>query len=244
MNDQLTSPSGWLDSAIKVTLIGAGGNGSEALDILAQFHTTMISLGHPYGLEVTVYDGSVVREPNLVRQKFWPSDLGQFKSVALVNRYNMFLGTTWKAVPRDFTRDDPVGNSGIIITAVDLPSVRTFISLSKPDFPVYWLDLGNETSHGQAVLGLLSKSKKLAKRYPNVALVYPELPSLADDPSKSCSVAESIAKQDVLVNRTVTTAGMNMLWQLLRKGSVDFNGVVVDLNSGTQLPIPFPQNTA
>jgi hypothetical protein len=44
--------------------------------------------------------------------------------------------------------------------------------------------------------------------YPNVLDAYPEIPTLEDDHTKSCSAADAIRTQDCLVNRAVTTAGM------------------------------------
>jgi hypothetical protein len=71
----------------------------EVVDCLAQFHHAMISLGHQHGLHVTIIDDSVVREANLVRQRFWPCDLDQYKAVALANRYNLMLGLSWEGLP-------------------------------------------------------------------------------------------------------------------------------------------------
>src|SRR5690606_34958917 len=105
VKSRLTAPERWTNSAISVVVIGAGGNGSEVADCLACFHVALLSLGHPHGLRVTLIDGSVVREPNVVRQRFWPCDIGQNKAVALASRYNLNLGTSWVAIPRSFPCD-------------------------------------------------------------------------------------------------------------------------------------------
>lgn len=96
------TPDSWLSSAPRIVVIGAGGNGSEVVDCLAQFHHALISLGHKHGLHVTIIDDSVVREPNLVRQRFWPCDLGQYKAISLANRYNLLLGMKWEGLPYRF----------------------------------------------------------------------------------------------------------------------------------------------
>jgi PRTRC genetic system ThiF family protein len=204
----LKMPSSWVESAIEVVLVGAGGNGSEALDCLAQFDAALIAKGHPYGLNVTVYDEGVVRPPNLVRQRFWPCDLGMNKAISLVNRYNLMLGTKWKAVPESFVpSQDALANVDLLISAVDLISVRADISRVKGRYPI-WLDLGNKHQSGQCVIGKLNSSK-----YPIVTDHYPEILTMENDSSgKSCSTQESLASQDALVNRTVATAGMNLIW--------------------------------
>ena len=51
---------------INVTLIGAGGNGSQMLSVLARMHISLIQMGHP-GLYVTVFDQDVVERTNIGR---------------------------------------------------------------------------------------------------------------------------------------------------------------------------------
>lgn len=228
----LKTPSHWLGSQVRVALIGCGGNGSEALDILSQFDGALKALGHS-GLHVTAYDGSVVREPNLVRQRFWPHDIGQYKSVALVTRYNIALGLNWEAVPEHYVPRTDTNRFDLIISAVDLPSVRVAIADSGKTYSMVWLDMGNAEQHGQAVLGQIEGSSKPSK-YPHVLDHYEEIRAMPDDDSKSCSTAESIATQGMLVNRTVTCAGMNMVWDLLRHGETVKNFCYVNLDTGEQ----------
>lgn len=236
------TPSAWTGRAPRIVVIGAGGNGSEVVDALASFHHAMRSLGHPYGLNVTVIDDAVVREPNLVRQRFWPCDLGQYKAISLVNRYNLMLGVQWDALPFRFPSADcnhAVENADLIITAVDLPSARRAVAAhTVKQRSCMWLDLGNEARHGQVVFG--AAHPEMRQLYPNVMDAYPEIETLEDDTKKSCSVAEAISAQDCMVNRAVTTAGMCIVWELLRHGQTDKHWITVDLASGMQNTYPFP----
>ncbi|MEE4465339.1 ThiF family adenylyltransferase, partial [Azotobacter chroococcum] len=119
------APERWMSDAVHLVVIGAGGNGSEVADCLASFHHALVSLGHPKGLQVTIIDDAVVREPNLVRQRFWPCDLGQYKAVALANRYNLMLGLEWTGLPYRFPgpeTEKAIARADLVITAVDLPS--------------------------------------------------------------------------------------------------------------------------
>ncbi|ENE3999678.1 PRTRC system ThiF family protein, partial [Pseudomonas aeruginosa] len=128
------TPASWVERAPRIVVVGAGGNGSEVVDALASFHHALRSLGHPEGLDVTVIDDAVVREPNLVRQRFWPCDLGQFKAISLVNRYNLMLGTSWEALPFRFPSSETIEamrTADLIISAVDLSSARRAIASSS-----------------------------------------------------------------------------------------------------------------
>ncbi|WP_434676648.1 PRTRC system ThiF family protein [Pseudomonas sp. D3-10] len=236
------TPASWVERAPRIVVIGAGGNGSEVVDALASFHHALRSLGHPEGLEVTVIDDAIVREPNLVRQRFWPCDLGQFKAISLVNRYNLMLGTSWEALPFRFPSQETIEAmraADLIISAVDLSSARRAIASSALiSRHCMWLDLGNEARHGQVVFGAAHSNKRGI--YPNVMDAYPEIETLEDDNKKSCSVAEAIRSQDCLVNRAVTTAGMSIVWELLRTGETDKHWITVDLASGSQNTFPFP----
>lgn len=237
------APQAWRSRAIRVVVIGAGGNGSEVVDTLATFHHALISLGHPSGLDVTVIDDAVVREPNLVRQRFWPCDLGQFKSVALVNRYNMMLGLQWEAIPEQFPGSkgqSAVQLADIVISAVDTASARREISATCNHRNGMWLDLGNAHRHGQVIFGALEPAKR--SKYPTAVDIYPEILTMKDSLEKSCSAAESLATQDCLINRAVTTAGMSIIWELLRYGKTDKNVVSVNLETGENMVGQFPDH--
>lgn len=235
----LEAPGHWINR-INVWVIGAGGNGGEVVDALSQFTLALQALGHN-GLNVTIIDDARVREVNLVRQRFWVADIGQYKSITLANRYNLLLGTQWTGVPMRFEDMSKARLPDLIISAVDVASARRHIRdrLVANASQAVWLDFGNNASNGQAIIGIAGDS-----RYPTVIDHYPEIETLEDDTTKSCSTAEAIAAQDCLINRAVSTAGMSMVWDLLRKGATRNNGVIVDLCSGNHMALPFPDAAA
>lgn len=240
---QFEAPAHWTDSAIRIVVLGAGGNGSEVVDCLSSLHCAVRSLGHPYGLSVTIIDDAQVRESNLVRQRFWPCDIDQYKAIVLANRYNLLLGLSWTALPNRFPSDETkfaFANADLIISCVDVNSARMAVANypGKLKSDAMWLDMGNAHRHGQIVFGALGKSAR--SRFPNVLDHYPEIAEIADSQVKSCSAAESIASQDCLINRTVATAAMNILWELIRTGSTSRNWITVSLESGEQMTYPFP----
>jgi sulfur-carrier protein adenylyltransferase/sulfurtransferase len=56
--------------AIRVVVIGCGGNGSVMVMGLPYIHQALLLAGHPGGLHVTLIDGDVVSPSNCVRQPF------------------------------------------------------------------------------------------------------------------------------------------------------------------------------
>lgn len=238
----LDAPRSWMKQ-INVVLVGAGGNGGEVVDALAQFHTALIALGHPQGISLTILDDGEVREPNIVRQRFWPSDIGQFKAICLANRYNLMMGLNWQGLPirfEDAAKANTLFRTDLIITAVDTPSARRAVHAhcenSRYGRSTIWLDLGNNARNGQAVIGIPG-----SQDHPSVMELYPELAEMEDDTRKSCSTAEALVSQDCLINRTVATAGMGLVWELMRHGKTTKNALIIDVASGRQLPRHFPE---
>ncbi|KXS55284.1 MAG: UBA/THIF-type NAD/FAD binding protein [Marinobacter sp. T13-3] len=241
-------PMRWLHThePINVLLIGAGGNGAEFFDGLMRLHQAMIALGSA-GLQVTVMDDDEVTPSNIVRQRFWPHEIGENKAVALASRTNLIMGTTWNAVPTRFTQKTltAAGRADLIVTAVDNRKTRHLLgSQDKHDNPfmasTLWLDMGCDRDKGQVVLGQLGDND-LGDSWPTAAAHFPDLMN-DDDPAAdrpSCSAADSLSRQDLMINQTVAGAAINLLWKSLRTGTVPYNGVMIDLAEGSQQAIPF-----
>jgi PRTRC genetic system ThiF family protein len=137
-----------------VHLIGAGGNGCHMAFGLARLGMAMRELGHPYGLDVVVWDDDTVSEANVGRQLYARSDVGQFKASVLCNRINAFYGTCFTANPRRFETISE--RPEFVISCVDSAASRRQIHglvTGGWTAPRYWLDLGNGERDGQFVLG-------------------------------------------------------------------------------------------
>ena len=76
VDNYLTNPT----HPITVTVVGVGGNGTQALHDLAKMHYSLVALGHP-GLHVYAIDDDTVEVPNIGRQMFSEADLGSYKAV-------------------------------------------------------------------------------------------------------------------------------------------------------------------
>lgn len=224
-----------------VLLIGAGGNGSEMFDGLVRLDAALRAFGHD-GLNVSVIDDDIVSPSNIVRQRFWPHEIGLHKSIALVNRVNMLLGLDWHAQTSRFDINyKGVCNYDLVVTAVDNLTTRACVGHLLAKSSTLWMDLGCSKSQGQVILGA-GHDISLNSRIPNVLAHYPELLTESEPlniNTPSCSSEESLRKQDLMINSAIGNAATNLLFQSIRSGKIPYNGVVIDLIEGWSQSIPF-----
>lgn len=232
----------FLERKITVLLAGCGGSGSFMLAELSHLHDLLTRLGHP-GLKVIAFDPGTVRESNLGRQKFRVADLGKNKAECLIHYQRQWNGfTEWEGYGTALSSEQLNSrlqsySPTILITAVDLPSVRKDFGTIQTRFgktPFYWLDLGNDNDSGQVVLGRIGGSCELPNAYD---LFRAQYDGMKDDTSKSCSTAEALAKQDFGVNGAAAHHGATLLWRLLRHGGLDHHGVFFNVARGEVVPM-------
>lgn len=223
-------PQSWLllDRPLRVRVIGVGGTGSMFLDGLASLHTTLVALGQP-GLATIAYDADTITEFNRGRQRFTRSDIGLNKAIALIHRINAFYECEWEAEPSLATADD-AQDCDLFVTCVDSASYRYSVGAAweKRKTNALWLDLGCGTDNGQCILGNLGQAPG---RIPNVYDLYKD--QLRDPPKDdlpSCSMAEALSRQSLPVNRIVADLALNLLYHLIRNGTLDHHGVQFHLN--------------
>lgn len=232
---------------LHILVAGAGGNGSKVAIGLRHLASALQALfDNQLTLHVTVADDDTLEHHNLVRQAFYPSDLGQNKATVLVNRINLSSGTTWDALPKRLTADDIVRlRPDIVIACVDNRAARKAIheGADNPRSTVkYTLDLGNTATSGQVILGVPKHAhdRSTGPRLPTAPELHPELvdTSIPEDDTPSCSTLESLDKQDLYVNDTMATHALNLLWQLLRYREITHHGVYIDTRSSLSTPLP------
>ena len=205
---------------ITVNLIGAGGTGSQVLTALARMNHALTELNHA-GLSVRLWDNDMITEANLGRQLFAESELGLYKSVALINRVNRFFGTNWKAETQKFEKAD-LGKlqsnmkSEIYISCVDSVKSRFGIAEILNEFKIdksyyrnqckYWMDFGNSQFTGQVLLSTIGNIKqpnsekyKTVENLPFITEEFGDLLKVSEleDDTPSCSLAEALEKQDL-----------------------------------------------
>lgn len=244
---------------VSINLIGAGGTGSQVLTALARMNQALIALNHP-GLMVRVFDDDKVERANLARQLFTTSELGLYKSVALINRINRFFGTNWKAETERYGKNTYKENESawatITLSCVDTVSARFDIGENLKVMaknlgnyrhkPLYWMDFGNSKDTGQVLLSTVSNIKQPAsKKFRTVEklpLVTEEFKDLLiesenTDNTPSCSLADALAKQDLFINSTLANLGASLLWQVFREGMLLNRGFFLNLKDFRTQPI-------
>jgi PRTRC genetic system ThiF family protein len=120
--------------------------------------------------------------------------------------------------------------------------------------PGYWLDLGNGLSNGQVVLGqfetppglTVPKARRVDRlphmtRLPHIIDLWPGEyapdADAADEAEPSCTLAQSLSRQDLFINKAIALKAADLLWRLLRDREIDCQGWWVNLREGDQ-PMP------
>ena len=243
---------------ITISVIGCGGTGSLVVPRLARLDYILKELGMP-GLYVTVYDGDIVEQNNVGRQNFNKNDIGEYKAANIIEKVNMSYGLDWECVNHYVKKTFPKSN--IIITCVDNVDIRSFIHSTrllnhsnysndyKKNF--YWLDCGNGKDFGQVVLCSLQpveqpeKSIYNCQKYlPSVIDIYGELEQYNTQETQGiegCSMAESLAKQDVFINDEIAIQAVKIIQQLVRNFRISYHGAVVNQKTNKVIGIPVPK---
>ncbi len=240
-------PAGFDNRAIKILLVGCGGNGAQILMGLASLETALRAISSR-SLHVTVVDDDVVSEANLGRQPFYRCDLGNSKARTLTERINLAHGLSWRAVHGRAPGAIKVADADILITCVDTASARRALGAelaTGTTRPAYWMDLGNRAGDGQFIIGCPRRENGQHQdggRLPTVLDYFPEIAdeSLPDDNSPSCSVAEALERQSLFVNRVLASHALALLFDLIGRGSIGHAGAFINLASGQCAPIPLP----
>jgi PRTRC genetic system ThiF family protein len=251
---------------VTVSLIGCGGTGSHVLSALARLNEGLIGLGHP-GIHLTAFDDDIVTPFNIGRQMFSPSDLGNNKAVALITRINRFFGLNWDASPiKVISSTEPpkqkpysneliyshlnVGVGNIVISCVDSVAPRLALADALPKIqrqalthekPFYFMDFGNSQDTGQYIIGTVGKVNQPnggVEVLPDVTSLYKDTDLSLEDDAPSCSMAESLQKQDLFINSLLALHGVNLLWKMFREAKISFHGGYLNLTTGKHNPIP------
>ena len=235
---------------IEITVVGAGGTGSQVVTGLARINHAIMALGHTHGLSVSVVDPDEVSEFNIGRQLFSPVDISESKARILVERVNHHYGLAWQSHPlffKEYIEEEPAPE--IIISCVDSVSARREIrhfgeqqqntSFSRD---LYWLDTGNGNATGQVILGTnrgidQPKDTEGCGNLPDILDLFPTLEEHDTPDTPSCSMQEALEKQDLFVNQSIAVHALDILWRMFRYGRIEHHGCFVDQANYAVRPI-------
>ena len=231
------------ERTIRILVVGCGGNGSAIVSGLPYLHQALLAFGHPGGLAATLIDPDTVSETNCARQPFCRAEVGLPKATILAHRINLFWGLNWQGTQTKIAQLKAGADVDFVIGCVDTRRARREIEKWVLNSRVlYWLDLGNNESSGQFVLGQPKNAanRKNKHRLRTVTELYKEIaePNLDDDNQPSCSAAEALTRQEPFVNQNIAYQALAMLAQLLRHGSLSYQGGFCNPATGQVVPIP------
>jgi PRTRC genetic system ThiF family protein len=191
---------------------------------------------------VTLIDPDTVSETNCVRQPFCRTEIGFPKAIVLAHRINLFWGLNWRGMQAQIQQIAKNAEVDFVIGCVDTRKARRAIDKwALQSRVLYWLDLGNNASSGQFILGQPKNrvNHKKKNRLPSVTELYPEIaaPGVKDDDQPSCSAAEALTRQEPFINQNLAYQALGMLTQLLRHGSVSYQGGFCNLATSQLVPL-------
>lgn len=185
------------------------------------------------------------------------------KFLLILSRINAAFGTDWQAEQRIYpvqvkdigkedlaniyiTCTDNISSRFELAKALEYLSAETGRSHDDHRKPYYWLDFGNARTTGQAILGTVQAeiTQPKSKKYRTVASLpwitrFGDYTGLNDETSgPSCSLAEALHQQNLLVNSAVAIHGCDILWKMFRRGMLHHHGVYVNLDTMRVNPVP------
>lgn len=230
---------------IEVIVIGAGGTGGYLIRDLCRFLYSAERRVNKLDVSITIYDGDIVEEKNILRQNFLPQDIGQNKAEVLANRHSRAFGINVNYVPSMFKADNPWSRNmqemltdnrkRIFIGCVDNNAARREIASTITDIyntnrygvkkDCWWIDSGNERKSGQVIVG----SKDLM----DVTDLYPEILTATQDSRETISCADRMLEdeQNMFVNLTAANLILNYTRKLLLDESLITNGAVFNIDN-------------
>lgn len=212
-----------------------------------------------HSINLILVDPDRVEPRNLVRQQFFPGDLGKFKSQALAERLSRQYGrpVAYSVYPymHDMVYKD-LGSGlvtqaaqGLIISCVDNAAARRSIAENMLGMN-WWLDAGNGFSSGQVLIGNADNMMYLEgcfkEKYGEVialplpstqepSLLIPVAKPAVDDPS--CADAVASDEQSPVINQAMATLVLQFVY-LLVKAELTWMGAYLDLELGTLQMVP------
>lgn len=236
-------------------LLGVGGTGSDLASKLCR-HLSLLRVPDTNTLihDITLCDADIVEEKNLVRQNFFTADLGKNKAEIMALKCSTLFDMVVRAVPKYIedaaTLADIISicpdKIPFIIGCVDNNATRVMLhdficGGYQGDYPLTYLDAGNEEFSGQVALcyKVFNKKNRLVEHstapgsyifnLPDITDHHPEMLSGDDSFASDLSCAERAVSnpQALTANNEAATILFQMICNCLR-GKIDYHYVAFD----------------
>ena len=207
------------------------------------------------GREATIVlvDHDRVESHNLLRQNFYPEDVGKFKSQALADRlvraYKRPVGYSVYPFREEEPRYPGLPSFGdcLIIGCADNAAARRAMAECLPGHPCRWLiDAGNDTNWGQVLIGNVAERvdwdepafvDRTCHLLPAPTLQRPDLLTAVSTrpPDVDCAAALDLTDQDPTINQMMASLALQVVRRMVA-GSCPFMGLYLDMDLGTVTP--------
>lgn len=238
----------------KVVLVGVGGTGSLIVDGLCR-----LLIKKP-DIPIFIIDYDRVAKKNLLRQNFYPQDIGKFKSQVIAERYARIYGRKIAYSISPFEPDmieqywgENMGaalvSNALIIGCVDSHTGRRAMAQALRHSLSWWLDTGNGYNSGQVLVGNVPHAdlmkcsfdaqRNLLLRAPAPSL---QAPSLLQPPTRvvkrdDCAEAIEDNRQSQVINQSMAVLILEFVRRILA-GELTWLGAYMDMDAGTLKPVP------
>lgn len=223
---------------IEIIIVGAGGTGGYLVRDLSRFiYSIDKRLQMPtLDIQITIVDGDVVEEKNILRQNFLPQDIGLNKAEVLAKRHSKAFGINISYISEMFGSYtfSVAKKNRIIIGCVDNNAARREIAYfvsrcwdgyNMSEKNAYWIDSGNEKKTGQVIVG--------SKELQDVTDIYPEIYIPEYDSVEQISCAERMLQdeQNMFVNLTASNLILNYVKNIILDIPMVTHGTIFNIDN-------------
>lgn len=242
-----------------IIIVGAGGTGGYLIRDLSRYIFALKEKGSTKNFSMTIIDGDVVEEKNVLRQNFTKRDVGQNKAEVMAKRHAMAFGIQIDSISEmattsilrsafiqsyDTARNRP--NCNIVIGCVDNHAARREIKKAVRGTDCYWIDSGNEKKSGQVVVGTGnirshygSFTNSAGGKYalPYITDIFPEIldpkKDEVEEKKESCAERSMQEAQSIQINITAANHILNFVTAILEGQTLTSHGVEFNLKGIT-----------
>ena len=234
-----------------ITVVGCGGTGGFVAEGLCR-------LFQGRDATIVLVDHDRVEPHNLLRQNFYPGDVGGFKSQVLAHRLARDYGRPVGYSVYPFREDDESSNGygypglidigeSLVIGCADNAAARRAMAECLPGHPARWLiDAGNDTNWGQVLVGNVSGrvdweeppfEGETCYLAPAPTLQRPDLLTAVSSrpPDVDCAAALDLTDQDPTINQMMASLVLQVVRRMVA-GTCPFTALYLDMDLGTVTP--------